>query len=58
MQLKLKLIQPQEIPEPKPVMRPRACQHCPSTHYRPDLEAMDIRAESKDIRLEHVFACA
>lgn len=51
----LKVVDP---PKPKPMMRARACQHCPSAHYPADPEARTIRSAPKDLRLEHAFICA
>lgn len=53
----MKRIPPSE-PRPVPrVMHAQPCKQCPSAHYPPDPEALDIAALPFAERLLHVFAC-
>lgn len=49
---------PRALPKAKPMMRPVACKHCPSTHHPADPECIDIRKASKEERLATAFPCA
>lgn len=51
------------LPAIAPPVRPNKihaapCKHCPSAHYPPDPEALDMLTWPRDQQLEQMFPCA
>lgn len=49
---------PRTLPATPRAIHERPCQHCPSAHFPPDPEALDLESLPFEQRIRHVFPCA